>query len=133
MPSSTSDTRSGACSCGAARFEATGEPLWVAYCHCRDCRRQTASPVTLYAGFPRERVAFTAGTPIIRASSPGVERGFCGECGTPLYYAAPERWPGEIHLFTCTFEAPETFEPEGHVYWHEHLSGFDVRDDLPRK
>lgn len=130
---SSEPLHSGGCFCGAVRFEAAGDPLWVAYCHCHDCRRQTASPVTLYAGFAREQVRFTAGGPAVRESSPGVERAFCGDCGTPVYYAAPGRWPGEIHLFTSTFESPEAFRPQGHVYWHEHLPGFDVRDDLPRR
>lgn len=134
MSSTTSEpARSGGCACKSVRYEASGPPLWTAYCHCLDCRRHTASPVTLYAGYPRERVRFVAGEPTVRASSPGVERAFCGTCGTPLYYAAPQRWPGEIHLFTATFDAPGAFEPEGHVYWHERLPGFDVRDDLPRR
>lgn len=133
MASTTSDgARSGGCLCGRIRFEAAGQPLWVAYCHCRSCRHQTASPVTLFAGFPPGKVRFTV-SPAVHASSPGVERGFCGDCGTPLYYACPERWPDEIHLYTATFDAPETFQPGGHGSWHEHLPGFDVRDDLPRR
>ncbi|MEQ8857141.1 MAG: GFA family protein [Pseudomonadales bacterium] len=134
MPSKSSDpVRTGGCQCTAVRFEAHGEPKWTAYCHCRDCQRQTAAPVSLYTGFVRDQVRFVRGQPAARASSAGVERGFCRDCGTPLYYAAPERFPGEIHLFVATFDAPAGFAPQSHVYFEERLPGFDVRDDLPRR
>lgn len=129
--SSSEPVHTGGCRCGAVRFEARGAALWTAYCHCRDCREVTASPVTLYTGFERGRVTFS-GTPSTFASSPAVERGFCGHCGTPLWFAAPARWPGEIHLFTATCDEPAAFPAERHVYWSERLPGFDVRDELPR-
>ncbi|MEQ8486670.1 MAG: GFA family protein [Pseudomonadales bacterium] len=122
----------GRCLCGAVAFEARGSALWTAYCHCRSCRRQTGSPVTLYSGFDSQQVRFSGAEPGTFASSPGTERGFCRHCGTPIYYRST-RWPGETHLFTCTFDAPEAFPPQSHVYFAEHLPGFDVRDGLPRK
>jgi len=35
----------GGCMCGAVRYEAIGEPMTVAYCHCSSCRRHTGAPV----------------------------------------------------------------------------------------
>lgn len=121
----------GGCLCGAVRFEATGTPLWVAYCHCASCRRHTASPISCYAGFETSKVRFLAAAPTTYGSSPGVTRGFCSGCGTPLTYAS-KRFPGELHLFTGTFDEPEKLESTRHVFWHERLRGFDVHDSLPR-
>jgi hypothetical protein len=132
VSSSSEQVSEGGCRCGSVRFRADGPPLFTAYCHCRSCRQQTGSPVTTYTGFPVNRVAFTRGLAAVYASSPGVERGFCRRCGTPLLYRST-RWPGEIHLFTCTFDEPAAFPPQSHVYFSEHVPGFDVRDDLPRK
>lgn len=128
----TEPVHHGRCLCGAVCFVAAGAPLWVAYCHCRSCQRQTGAPVSLYAGFADSRVSFPTLPPTVRASSPGVQRGFCPHCGTPLSYAAPARWPGEIHLFVATFDDPGAFRPSKHGSWHERLPGFDVADDLPR-
>jgi hypothetical protein len=57
------EARSGSCQCGRVRFEAAGKPIWVAHCHCTDCRRATASAQATYAGYDKGKVRFTAGEP----------------------------------------------------------------------
>ena len=123
--------RSGGCQCGRIRFEAQGKPIWVAHCHCADCRRATAAALATYAGFDKGQVRFTAEEPASYQSSPGVTRRFCPGCGTPISFES-ERWPKEIHLFVCTFDDPERFEPRAHVYTSEQLSWLHLGDDLPR-
>ena len=121
----------GRCLCGAVRFTAEGEPLWVVHCHCHSCRRNTGSALATFVGFPRARVRYTQGTPATYASSPGVTRSFCAACGTPLSYES-ERAPGEIHLYVSTLDRPEDFPPQKHVFFAERIPWFDTADDLPR-
>jgi hypothetical protein len=121
----------GGCLCGAVRFRAAGPPLWVAHCHCESCRRATAAAFATYAGYPRERVVFTKGAPARHRSSPGVTRGFCTDCGTPLCYESA-RWPGELHLFLCTFDEPAALAPQAHVHAAEQLAWLHLADGLPR-
>jgi hypothetical protein len=113
------------------RFVTEGEPLWVVYCHCQSCRHHTASPVAAFAGFRREQVTFATADRSIYPSSPGVWRGFCARCGTPLSYES-ERSAGELHLYLGNFDAPEGLVPQGHVYFAERLTGFEVHDAMPR-
>ncbi len=120
----------GRCLCGHYRFEASGDPLWVAYCHCESCRRVTGSPATGYVGFADTAVRFER-TPPVFASSPAVRRAFCEHCSTPLYYAA-DFFPGELHLFRTNFERPESYQPTRHVLFNEHEVDFEIYDDLPR-
>jgi hypothetical protein len=127
----TGDIRTGRCRCGAVRFRAEGKPLWVAHCHCDDCRRTTSSAITTYAGYARDRFAFTAGTPSTYNSSPGVTRTFCGTCGSPLTYEGA-RWPDEIHVFVPAFDDPNGFSPRAHVYVAEQLSWLHLDDGLKR-
>ena len=127
----TNAPRAGGCLCGALRFEARGAPKWVAHCHCASCRRATGSPFTTFAGFRREDVTFLGGEPRRRRSSPGVTRGFCAECGTPLSYES-ERWPDEVHLYVCSFDAPAAFSPQAHVNMADSLTWLRLADDLPR-
>ncbi len=125
------DVKTGRCLCGAVAFETTGDPLWVANCHCSDCRRASGGPMVTYAGFADDAVAFTRGEPKSYASSPGVVRQFCQDCGTSLTYRS-ERWPGEIHVLVAAFDEPAAFSPEGHVYTAEQVPWLSFDDGLPR-
>lgn len=127
----SASTRSGGCRCGAVRFRAEGEPLWVGHCHCSDCRGVTASPFTTYAGYRSDQVAFTKTSPKTFTSSPGATRGFCGACGTPISFTG-ERWPGETHLFVCTFDEPQGLKPALHVQVAQQLPWLHLGDTLPR-
>ncbi|NJN51345.1 MAG: GFA family protein, partial [Gammaproteobacteria bacterium] len=110
----------GGCLCGRVRFEAAGEPKWVAHCHCRSCRHHTGSPVATFVGFTRTKVVFAAPNRSVFSSSPGVWRSFCNQCGTPIAYEA-ESAKGEIHLYVCTFDDPAQFVPERHVFYTDRL------------
>ena len=126
-----SEDHVGGCLCGAVRFKAGGRPLWVAHCHCRSCRRNTGSAAATFVGFEQDRFTYAAGAPGTYASSPGVTRSFCRDCGTPLTYRA-ERFPGEVHVYICTLDRPQDFVPQSHVHVGEQLPWLHFADDLPR-
>ena len=92
---------SGKCLCGSIAFQYTGKPNWTLHCHCENCRRATSSPITTWISVPRSAFAFTKGTPRYFNSSPGVRRGFCENCGSPLTYEN-EQMVGEIHLYAVS-------------------------------
>jgi hypothetical protein len=124
---------SGGCMCGAVRYEAVGEPTGVIYCHCESCRRHTGAPVSALAGFRRDSVRFTQGERKQYASSVGVGRGFCAECGTTLTWEGDGEELGpliEIHM--GTLDDPGALTPTCHVHHDERLSWFDTAGALPR-
>jgi len=121
----------GHCLCGAVRFETAAQPLWVAHCHCESCRRATSAAIATYAGFPAAQVAWSGQPRHIYRSSPGVERGFCPRCGSPMSFAG-EKWPGEIHLFLASFEDPAALAPTAHVHVGEQLAWLKLADGLAR-
>lgn len=84
-----------------------------------------------FVGFSRHQISYTAGERQIYESSPGVRRGFCSRCGTPLSYEA-DRSPGEIHLYISTLDEPDKFIPKFHVFYAERIPWFEIADDLPR-
>lgn len=121
----------GGCFCGAVRIRAEGEPLGVPCCHCKDCRRWSGAPVSVFAGYRVERVEIVMGTPQAYESSPGVKRSFCGECGSALFYEDGQL-PGETYIAIGVFDKPEQFEPDSHSWSSQSLGWLGLRDELPR-
>lgn len=79
-------TKTGGCLCGAVRYELRGALTSVTYCHCSMCRRWHGH-VGAYAAVDREGFALVEERGLKwHASSPGVRRGFCGECGSSLLF-----------------------------------------------
>ncbi|MEA2783469.1 MAG: hypothetical protein QOK29_5013 [Rhodospirillaceae bacterium] len=132
MALTTGAEQIGHCLCGAVRYRVSGEPLWVAHCHCESCRRATSAAFVTYAGFRRENFEFTAGEPAEYHSSPGVTRRFCPGCGSPLTYEGA-RWPGEVHILVCSLDDPAIFQPSAHVQADEQLPWLHFADGLPRR
>lgn len=113
-------THTGGCQCGAVRFEATGAPKFVGNCHCAACRKATGAVYSAWVGFDKPQVTWTKNPPTFYASSDGVKRGACRECGTPLTYQG-EKWPGELHILIGVFDHPEDYPPTGEVFTDEAL------------
>jgi hypothetical protein len=124
-------TTTGRCLCGAIQYEYEGEPLEALHCHCDSCRRQTSSPVATFVMVPRTALRFTRGQPKEYASSPGVHRSFCAECGSPIAYQTDRR-PDIVDLFVGSLSDASAVVPTCHVHDEERLAWFEVLDDLPR-
>ncbi len=77
----------GKCHCGRVRYEITGPVRQVVECHCESCRRITGS-VWHAIGARRADVAITdqAGALTWYRSSEKVERGFCVNCSSTLFF-----------------------------------------------
>lgn len=124
------ESHAGRCFCGAVRYRVEGKPRTVCYCHCESCRRAAGSPCVVWATFPTDRFAVTAGRLTVHASSPDVERGFCGDCGTPVTYFHGAR-PAELDVAVVTLDAAASFEPSMHIWVEDKLPWFSIADGLP--
>lgn len=122
----------GGCMCGAVRFEALGEPIIVAHCHCNSCRRHTGAPLVTLVSFEAGQVTFTKGERRIYESSPGVKRAFCGDCGATLAWESNPRGHSLIEFHIGTLDEPNALPPSIHVFHGERLAWFDTADRLPR-
>jgi len=124
-------SRSGGCQCGQVRYQADGEPVLVALCHCSMCRRAHAAPMVAWAMYAQEQVRFTEGQPARYASSAAAQRGFCAGCGTQISFTA-DYIPGLIDLTVGSFDQPENLPPAFHYWESERLPWLKSDDGLPR-
>jgi hypothetical protein len=121
----------GGCMCGAVRYEASGEPFNATLCHCVDCRRASGAPALAWFSVRRDTLHWTRGSPARNASSPGVERLFCGQCGTQLTWDGAGA-PGEIDVTVCSLDDPEAVAPADHTFASQQLRWLHLADTLPR-
>jgi hypothetical protein len=98
---------SGGCQCGAVRFHVTGALGDASVCHCRMCQKAAGNFYLPLVSVRNARLEWTRGEPKRFQSSNEVLRGFCGECGTPLTFEAPDG----IALAIGAFDEPEEIAP----------------------
>ena len=76
----------GGCQCGAVRYVLLESPSNACICHCRMCQKQFGSFFGAFADVAPESFKITRGEPGWFESSDEARRGFCRDCGTPLFY-----------------------------------------------
>lgn len=124
-------TIAGGCHCGAIRYQAEGEALTHALCHCSDCRRHTGAPMVGWTMYPMNAVKVTKGAPKIYESSQYGRRHFCAQCGTGLFYVNEKILPGIIDIQSATYDDPEAVPPRAHIQVAERLSWMERAHELP--
>ena len=77
--------RAGGCQCGAIRYRAGAILDNPHLCHCRMCQRAMGNFFAALVGVPNAALAWQ-GDPAVFESSEGHQRGFCRDCGTPLFF-----------------------------------------------
>lgn len=121
--------RSGGCQCGAVRYRASGELGYPHLCHCRMCQKAAGNYFMPLAAVARTDFAITRGAPKWFHSSDLVRRGFCGECGTPLFYEMPEA--DFINITLGSLDEPESVRPVMQSNIGRKMAWFHALDGLP--
>ena len=125
---------SGRCLCGAVSYEVRGPLRDVLLCHCVECRRW-GGYVGAFTSARLECFAIADESALRWVSSPGSDRharrGFCGECGSSLFWQPADA--DRINIAVGTLDRPTGLEIAGH--WYAHQAGdYDALPDdgLPR-
>ncbi|MFO6464205.1 GFA family protein [Jannaschia sp. KMU-145] len=108
------DRLTGGCLCGAVRF-AIPAPRAFDVCHCSDCRRWHGGPAI---GIDLTVVETLSGDEVVRwyDGGQGAERGFCGTCGSSLFYRRTGN-DGRRSIYHGALDAPPTSIPLGHQHF----------------
>ncbi len=127
----------GGCYCGAVRYEIARRPKWSAHCHCRSCQLALGGAFVTWANVAADDFAVTRGTIKLIEKTPGIRRGFCGDCGTTLTYAADtevddQDWRADAWFTASTLDDPSVAEPKTHVFVSHQQPWIRLADELPR-
>jgi hypothetical protein len=122
---------SGRCLCGAVSFEVSGPLRDVTLCHCVECRRWHGH-VCAATAVGRDDLRFVSDSGLRWIDSPESDaharRGFCGECGSSLFWDAPDR--DTISIAAGTLDPPTGLKTIKQVYAADASDYYEVDPDL---
>ncbi|GAB1265840.1 GFA family protein [Aurantivibrio infirmus] len=120
----------GGCRCGQVSFKCEAEPSYVGNCHCMDCQKFNAAPFVTWATFKLEQVALEEGRIKEISCTPGVTRGFCGECGTQIFWRSEESsaW---LDITVLSLDNPVPYWPKGEAFVSRKLPWVTLNEDIP--
>ncbi len=116
----------GGCQCGAVRYQAKSLIENAHICHCRMCQKAVGNYFAALVSTPKSQLNWTRGEAARFQSSATVERGFCGKCGTPLFYN--DQQSENIGLTIGSLDQPENVKlvsqdgTESRMPWFAELS-----------
>jgi hypothetical protein len=128
----------GGCHCGAVRYALYAEPDNPHVCHCRMCQKAFGGYFAPLAGVPLGELAWVKGEPGVFRSSEAVERGFCRDCGTPLFFRYTDK--DRISVSLGSLDKPARVVParqygmESRVPFFGSIAGLPgtrTEDDVP--
>ena len=119
----------GSCLCRKVKFQISGEPFSLSYCHCSRCRKAAGVFSAVLVG-KADDLLITEGYTEIAKYSPGskwkFERCFCKNCGTSLGDMAT----GEIYVVAASaLDDEPDIRPSMHIHaaskpdWYEIIDG----------
>ena len=117
----------GSCLCGQVAYSVRGPLRPVVACHCGQCRKTSGHHVAATSA-PRDAVEIF-GEPRWYESSVTARRGFCGICGSNLFWDGP----GEnLSIFAGTLDGPTGLGLAGHIYCAHKGDYYEIADGLPK-
>jgi len=134
MSSPVSLPLTGGCGCGAVRFELDAPPERAIYCHCTRCQRRSGTNAGASARIDPGTFRLVAGAERLRGWMPegGLEKVFCGECGSGLLARRPD--DGAVLVVRMgAFDGDPGVRPSAHQYTAYAAPWQPIPDDgLPR-
>jgi hypothetical protein len=120
----------GHCLCGGVRFEIHGPLRPIIYCHCTMCRRASGHFDAATACAPQHLRLLSAQSLRWYRSSAIARRGFCGTCGSQLFWEPAGG--GHISIWAGTLDTPTGLEAAEHIFVADKGDYYEITDGLPQ-
>ena len=128
---STTIRGTGGCLCGSVRYEVRGPLRPVVDCHCTQCRRTSGHFAAFTAARPQDLILTgSQGLRCYQSSAPA-RRGFCGDCGSSLFWEPASG--GQVSIAAGTLDLPTRLETAAHVFVEDSGDYYAICVDLPRR
>lgn len=122
----------GRCLCGAISYQVEDSLRGVVNCHCSQCRRFHGH-FAAYTAAPRSEVKIKDTDQQLTwyASSSRARRGFCGRCGSSLFW---DEHDAELLRITAgTLDQPTGLKTTTHIYIAHQGDYYVLADELEKR
>ncbi len=121
-----SDTTTGSCLCGNVVYQVNGPLRPVVGCHCVQCRKTTGHFMAATgANLANFTITSSADLKWYR-SSDSAQRGFCGTCGSTLFWQADGK--DYIAIAAGTIDGNTGLHTEGHIFCESAGDYYEISD-----
>ncbi len=118
---------SGSCLCGQIQFTIDGPLRPVVTCHCQQCRKSSGHHVA--ATSCAQSNIEVKGEVTWYQSSETARRGFCGICGSQLFWDGPG---ADLSIFAGALDGKTGLTTAGHIFCADKGDYYDLEDGLPQ-
>lgn len=121
----------GSCLCEKVKFEITGEPFSLSYCHCSRCRKSAGVFSAVLIGKADDLTVTEGHDEIGKFLAPEPEgkheRCFCKTCGTSL----GDLVTGDIYVVAASaLDDEPNMKPMAHIHTASKPDWYEITDDI---
>lgn len=121
----------GSCLCGDVVYHVTGPLRPVVGCHCVQCRKTTGHFMAATgANLSKFTITTDSGLNWYR-SSDAAQRGFCGTCGSTLFWQADGK--DYIAIAAGSIDGASGLHTEGHIFCESAGDYYEISDGTFRR
>ncbi len=123
------EVKSGGCLCGGVRYQLTAPFADVINCHCGQCRKTTGHYVASTT-IPNDRFELLESDTLSwYSASPIARRGFCGVCGSNLFWEPVDE--ERTSIWAGTIDDSSGIKSAQHIYVNFKGDYYEISDGLP--
>lgn len=122
------ETLHGSCLCGANRFTLPGPMGAIWSCHCAQCRKLSGHYAASFDA-REQALDWQARHVAEHVAAGGSTRGFCPDCGSSLYFRAPD---GSFSLEAGVIDNPTGGQVSQHIFVADKGDYYTIDDGLPQ-
>lgn len=119
----------GSCNCGGVSWEVHGDMRPIVACHCSQCRKQSGLYFAATAADDKN-LTISGDTLSWYKASPDAKRGFCGTCGSSLFWKHDEE--NFTSILAGSIDGASGLEISKHIYVGDKPDWYEITDGKPQ-
>ena len=120
----------GSCNCGGVKYSVDGTLRPVSACHCGQCQKQTGLYYAATNANDADLTIEDSSTLKWYAASDFAKRGFCGECGSALFWKHNDS--DNTSILAGTLDGDAGIMIDRHIFVADKGAFYEITDDLPQ-